>query len=86
MEDDLTCREFVEFLDAYRTDALPADVRARFATHLSECPDCERYLAAYETTIALTKVSFAAADAAPPDDVPEALVQAILRARGPRRA
>jgi anti-sigma factor RsiW len=78
----MNCREFTEFLHEYLSGDLPADERAEFDKHLGECPWCVAYLDSYRTTIQLERAAFAApADAPPPADAPEELVQAILRAR-----
>ena len=77
----LTCREALEFLSDYLTGELPPEVRTAFDEHLAECPDCRRYLFAYEQTILLGKMAFdgTADDAAA--ELPEELVVAILTAR-----
>jgi len=81
----MTCRELADFLMEYLDGELPADVRAAFDRHLSLCPNCVAYLAAYKTTIAMGRRAFAAdeaeADADARPDVPEDLVKAILIAR-----
>jgi anti-sigma factor RsiW len=78
----MNCREFTGFLDDYLFGTLPAEERSEFEKHLAECPWCVAYLDSYQKTIALEKAAFAAPDDAPlPADVPEELVQAILRAR-----
>ena len=50
---DLLCRELVELVTEYLSDALTADDRARFEHHLSDCPPCTTYLAQMRATIAL---------------------------------
>ena len=79
----MTCREFNDFIMDYRTDELPPEVRARFEHHLTICANCVKYLASYEKAVQLGKTAFSDDDASLPDDVPEALVQAILAARRP---
>jgi anti-sigma factor RsiW len=76
----LTCRELIEFLDDYVADALAATERARFDAHLDVCPACVRYLRGYQGTLRAVALAFAP-DAAPPADVPEQLVNAILASR-----
>jgi anti-sigma factor RsiW len=76
----MTCRELVEFLEAYVSAGLAGDVRARFDAHLAECPDCVAYVRTYEQTIRLGRDAFAAQDSLP-GDVPEELVLGILAAR-----
>jgi anti-sigma factor RsiW len=74
---DLTCRELIEFLDEYVSDALNAERRATFEAHLSECRDCRNYLAAYRAAM---RLSHEAAEATA-EDMPDDLVRAILAAR-----
>lgn len=40
----LTCREMVELVTAYLEDALAADDRKRFETHIAACDACTAYL------------------------------------------
>lgn len=77
----LTCAEFEEFVLDYLEGSLPATQRAVFKMHLFLCKDCQRYLAAYEHSVAMGKAAFEDPDAAVPYDVPEDLVQAILAAK-----
>jgi anti-sigma factor RsiW len=83
LEPFLTCREMADFLGDYFEGALPVDQKREFERHLSVCPPCIHYLESYKATVALAKQSCsdAAARGAPPADVPEALIQAILAAR-----
>ena len=54
---------------------------AEFERHLTACPSCVAYLKSYEQTMQLGQ-SLAAADSDElPEDVPEDLVAAILKAR-----
>jgi anti-sigma factor RsiW len=78
----MNCREFTEFLHEYLFGDLPAVERAEFEKHLAECPWCVAYLDSYRKTIQLEQAALAASeDAPPPADVPEELIQAILKAR-----
>ena len=78
----MNCREFTEFLHDYLLGGLLAEVRAEFDRHLAECPWCVAYLVSYKKTMQLARAALAAAeDPPPPSDAPEALIQAILRAR-----
>jgi anti-sigma factor RsiW len=78
----MNCREFTEFLHEYLFGDLPAAEHAEFEKHLAECPWCVAYLDSYRKTIQLEQAAFAASeDAPPPADVPEELIQAILKAR-----
>ncbi|HJR59431.1 MAG TPA: zf-HC2 domain-containing protein [Vicinamibacterales bacterium] len=77
----MTCRELADFIADYLSGALPIDVQARFEHHLTLCPDCVNYLAAYQATVELNRRAFAAAEAAA--DAPEDLIKAILASRRP---
>ena len=77
----MTCREFADFIMDYMTGELAADVRAAFERHISRCPNCRTYLAQYQQTVAAGRDAFADENAAPPPDVPEDLIQAILSSR-----
>ncbi len=81
----MTCREFADFMADYLSDELPAESRSAFEQHLCLCVNCQKYLAGYEETVKLGKRAFADEDAAVPPQVPEELVQAILRAKGVQR-
>lgn len=76
----MTCREFVDFLMSYLDGEVPPDERHRFEEHLAECPDCVNYLRSYAETVKLGKAAFASCDGDVPEEVPEALVQAVLAA------
>ena len=79
---ELTCREFIDFLDDYVEGKQGADVRAKFERHLEDCPHCVDYLKTYRDTISLARdVCSADPSLPPPDDVPEELIQAILNSR-----
>lgn len=77
----MTCRELADFIDDYLGGDLPPDVRSAFEHHLTLCPACVRYIAAYRTTVDLNRRAFGGADAAEASDAPEDLVKAILAAR-----
>lgn len=77
----MKCREFTEFLMAYLDGELAADARSEFEFHLHSCPPCVNYLESYQATVELGKLA-CSEEAALPEDVPEALVRAILAARG----
>ena len=84
MARDLSCREFVEFLDDYLAHALDGDALANFERHLSDCPSCVAYLQTYEQSIRMGRAALQASDEPVPEAIPEDLVHAILAAR-PRR-
>jgi len=77
----VTCREFADFIGEFLDGALPDQARARFEHHLGRCVNCARYLEGYRQTIALGKRAFEDADAELPLDVPQELIDAILRTR-----
>ncbi len=77
----MTCREFVEFLWRYLEEELPLAERNTFDDHIANCPHCERYLRQYHDTVRMGKAAVANSAAPIPSDVPEDLVQAILKAR-----
>ena len=77
----MTCREFADFIGDYLSGELSADVLASFERHLSRCENCEKYLAGYRESVQLGKLALSDVDDAPPADVPQDLVDAILAAR-----
>jgi anti-sigma factor RsiW len=77
----MKCRDCAEFLAEYVAGELPPDELAVFERHLKACRNCEEYMIQYRLTIEAGK----AACADTPQDIPEALIQAILAARPPRR-
>lgn len=74
----LTCRELVDFLSDYLAGELPAEAQQEFERHLSLCPDCVCYMQNFRDAVKAAKT--ACTDSKMPE-VPEALVQAILKAR-----
>ena len=54
--------------------------RSVFEEHIGLCPECADYLANYRQTVAMGK-SVCDPESSAPEDAPEALIQAILRAR-----
>ena len=77
----MTCRQFTAFIADFLAGELPTLAREQFQHHLGLCANCARYLADYRAAIALGQQAFADLDAPVPDDVPQELVDAILRAR-----
>jgi anti-sigma factor RsiW len=47
----MDCSELVELVTAYLDDALDADTRARFDTHLLDCDGCQNYLQQFRETV-----------------------------------
>jgi len=81
MSDVLTCRDFIEFLEAYRDGMLDAGVAERFRSHMEACPACEAYLATFERTVELVRETCCEGTDDIPSDVPPDLIRAILDAR-----
>ncbi|PYQ61873.1 MAG: hypothetical protein DMF58_03315 [Acidobacteria bacterium] len=71
----MTCRELIDFIADYLVGELGESERSEFERHLILCPSCRAYLASYRQTLELL------ADDAVIEDVPEELVQAILKVR-----
>lgn len=76
----MTCRELAEFLLAYINGELSPAETSEFDRHMKVCPACVKYVDSYKKTIHLGKAAFSD-ETKIPTNVPEALVQAILKAR-----
>ena len=76
----LTCRELIDFLDDYVEQRLAAPERERFDDHLGRCIPCQRYLRGYQGTLRAVALA-CGPEAAPPSEVPNELISAILAAR-----
>lgn len=75
----IDCEQFETFILAYIDDELPPAQRRVFDLHMKVCPDCRRYIAAYQRTLETLKdVSVEDHETLP--EVPEDLIQAILEA------
>src|SRR5215469_4454185 len=48
---ELTCRELVQLVTAYRDDALPPSERARIEAHLAICPPCVHFVEQFDLTV-----------------------------------
>ncbi len=77
----MNCREFVEFLMSYLDDELQGESREVFERHLEACPPCMTYLRTYEQTVELGRCACQDPTGPVPDEVPRALIDAILEAR-----
>jgi len=77
----VTCQDVASFILEYLENELDGTTRAMFEQHLSVCPNCVRYLAQYQATIAAGREAFQEPGGAVPPQVPEELVRAILAAR-----
>lgn len=78
---ELTCREFVAFLDDYISNGQPSETRLIFERHLAECPQCVRFLNNYRDTVRLVRDSEKMEQAVL--DAPPEIIAAILAARNP---
>ena len=76
----LTCKELDDNMADYIDGALPANERRKFTLHVLLCTVCRRYLRAYRRTIALCAKSVLESDRRGEDELPEALVEAIVSA------
>ena len=74
----MNCRELIDFLMAYLDGELPAEERDEFEAHMKLCSQCVDYLENYTKSIELGR---AACDEGDCDELPEELVQAILKAK-----
>jgi anti-sigma factor RsiW len=77
---EITCQEFVEFLDDYLSRALPEASRLAFDAHLAACPSCVAYMKTYQATVRAGRAVLATQESSVPADVPENLVRAVLAA------
>jgi anti-sigma factor RsiW len=77
----MTCQELIGFLSDYLDGQLPLTQRLAFELHLTLCRDCRAYLHNFKTTIAAGKAAMSTSPDMEPAEVPEELVQAILKAR-----
>ncbi len=75
----LTCKEFEEFVLDYLQGNLPIITKFKFWMHLRICKDCRSYLKAYIQTINLGQTFFKDSDQEVPGDMPEELVETILK-------
>jgi len=81
MSHDVTCREFVDFLDDYLSGALGDEARGGFHAHLAACPSCVAYMKTYQAAVQLGRSVLTRSDEPVPEEVPEELVRAILATR-----
>ncbi len=49
----LACKQVVELVTDYLEGTMPPRERARFESHIADCPNCRRYLAQMRTTLAV---------------------------------
>jgi anti-sigma factor RsiW len=77
----ISCKEFEDFILDYLDDELPALQRSRFERHIRLCRECKQYLQAYQRPLEVSRAVVPSPDSVIPDDVPEDLIKAILKAR-----
>ncbi len=77
----ITCREFDEFIIAYLDGELDSKLRRKFEFHIRFCRDCREYLNAYKRAIELGQAVVPASEDSLPNDVPEDLIEAILKTK-----
>ncbi len=77
----ITCRELVEFLNAFLDGELDPERRSEVEEHLSACPACVAYMRSYREAVALGRRVCTAPDALV-EDLPDDLARAILAYRG----
>ena len=77
----ITCKEFEDFVLRYCENELTDRQRSLFERHISICRECREYLVAYQRAMEVSRAAFLSSDDPVPDDVPEDLIKAILKAR-----
>jgi anti-sigma factor RsiW len=77
----LACGEVITFLFEYLEDGVAAERRDEFDRHLAICTSCRNYLATYRETLLLARHAEAADEIEIPE-IPQHLIEAIVRARG----
>jgi len=77
----ISCKEFENFILDYMDGGLSARQRSQFELHIRLCSECRQYLQAYQRSVEVGRGVFLSSDAAVPDEVPDNLVKAILKAR-----
>jgi len=71
----VNCREVSDFLREFVAGELPPEVVEEFDVHVGRCPTCVEFMNQYRATIAASRAAFTE-----PCDVPDELVDAILKA------
>jgi anti-sigma factor RsiW len=71
----MDCEELVALATEYLEGALPASEHERVEAHLRECDGCDAHMAQLRAAIEV-------ASSLPPERLPEARIEAILRAIG----
>jgi anti-sigma factor RsiW len=74
----MTCKDFVDFIRAYRDGELTGESRRVFEDHIKNCNRCHVYLREYGEVVALAKGAYADLDDEVPAEVPAEIVNAVL--------
>ncbi len=74
----MTCKEFVDFIRAYRDGELAGELRRVFEDHINKCAPCKVYLREYGEIVALAKGAYADPDDEVPAEVPPEIIKAVL--------
>jgi len=77
----MTCQELADFIIDYVDGTLPDDERTTFEKHLAMCPSCIAYIKSYRTCQRVLDDLGCEAKDEVPCEVPEELIEAILKAR-----
>ncbi len=77
----ITCKEFEDFVLDYLDNELPDRQRSQFELHIRLCRECRQYLQAYKHSMNVSHAVLAPTNTDIPNDVPEDLIKAILKAR-----
>ena len=77
----MTCQELADFILDFVEGRLPEDQATVFEEHLAICPSCIAYIKSYKSTCEILDALGCTKEEETPKEVPEELVQAILRAR-----
>lgn len=75
-----TCKECIDFIDAYIDGTLDPDLRAEFESHLDKCPPCVDYVKSYERTVKNCN-ELRGDEPTPCCKIPEDLIKAILASK-----
>tara|TARA_R110001592_G_scaffold76227_1_gene230217 strand:- start:2779 stop:3060 length:282 start_codon:yes stop_codon:yes gene_type:complete len=75
----LTCEEVDGFLYNFHEGSLSTTEKLKFKLHLSMCSECRAYVQGYKNTIRISQRGFIQTN--PIENVPEELMQVILKSR-----
>lgn len=75
----LTCKEVDNFLYDFHEGQLSYAEKIKFKLHLSMCSECKAYVQGYKNAIRISQDGFIKAN--PIENVPEELIEVILKSR-----